>query len=188
MPSLQDILNAIQLKARYLFGIAALGALMLLMSQSWAEAFGVEKFREDYRGGIGIVTLTAGVFWVVQLFAVYERWSRERRRRRSVLAMLDSLSPEEMLLLAYCVIRNCRTITLDVTDRVACALASKGLLYRPAGTYSPLSYPFAVPDFLWAHLLMNPVKVLGSTPADDPELHAAFDGLERHMSRFDRRL
>lgn len=165
-----DWLKVIQLKARFLFGIWLIGAFILFLPDRFADEFGIKTIRENYRGWIGIGTLAAFAFWLVQLIPSFQNRRAIKKIREEIIQSVNSLSPEEQLLLAFCLWRNQQTITLEITHRAAGALVAKGMLIRADGIGDTLAWPFTVPDFLWNHLRLNHQLILRGTDPNDPQL------------------
>lgn len=186
MSAWADWLKAIQLKPRFLFGLFFLGVVVLGMPDCWSDFLGFACIRHQYRGLISVGTIAAFVFWVVQLVPVIRQRIRTARARKQVIASIDSLAMEERLLLAYCIARGQRTVTLELTDRVAQALATKGLLVRATGTSSILAWPFTIVDFVWEYLNDNPGRLFGDSPPTTQQQLAFFQRMDEHIHRHDR--
>jgi hypothetical protein len=185
MSSLPEWIKAIvELKPRIFFGIWLFGAIILLLPGSVVDWLGVTGIRSSYRGWIAIATIAAVVLWFVQLVPSVRGWLGQRRARREVLAAIDTLSSEEMVVLAYCLVSQRQTITLRVTDRDIAALVDKGLM-APAAEGSVLEFPYTVPGFVWRYMCKNPQRLLKGIKPDDPRLQRAFIALEERIGRYD---
>jgi len=185
MNTWSDWLKIIQMKPRFLFGLWFLGSLVLFLPNEIANAFGIQDIRSRFQGYIGVGTLAAFAFWCVQLIPIYQSRKREREAWQKVIDSIKSLSPEEWLLVAYCLARNQKTITLEITHRAAGALATKGILIMSSGVGNKLAWPFTIPDFLWAHFKANPQLIFDRIEVNDPLLQARFEELEKHIKRYD---
>ena len=177
-----DWVKAIQLKPRFLFGLWLLGALVLACPSSVAEFLGLAVIRDRYRPWVGLGTLAAFAFWLVQLVP----WIRDKRHIRAyrtrALEELDGLSPRERFLLQYCVIKQVRTVYLEIDDGAANALCSKGLMRRVPGVGDMWKWPFTLPGFVWDYLCANPQSVFSDMVPDDPELLSRIEQFERRLA------
>jgi hypothetical protein len=180
-----DWLKVIQLKPRFLFGIWLIGALILFSSNGFADELGIKTIRENYRGWIGIGTLAAFAFWLVQLIPEYRAARNVKRMRDETIHSISSLASEERLLLALCLNRNQQTITLEITHRAAGALVAKNMLIMASGVGNQLAWPFTIPDFLWHYIRAKPQSIYAGMDPNDFELQAAFRRIESHVRRWD---
>lgn len=187
MSAWPDWLKLIQLKPRFLFGIWLLGALLLFLPQPIAAAFGIIEIRDAIRGWIGLLTLLAFTFWIVQLLPLWHTRRAVKRARAQAFRSLQSLSAEEWLLVAYCLNRRQQTITLELTHAAAGALKAKGIFIMAGGVGNTLAWPFTIPDFLWDYLNRNPHVILAGIDPNDPQLQARFEEIEHHIHRHDFR-
>ncbi len=185
MSAWPDWLKVIQLKPRFLFGLWLCGALILFLPDTAANALGMHIIRQTYRGWIGLGTLAAFSFWLVQLIPLYHGKRRAKKIRAQIIGSLNSLSPEEWLLIAYCLERNQQTLTLEITHRAAGALSAKGIFVRSAGIGNQLAWPYTIPDFLWHYLTANRHVIFNGIEPSDPQLQAKFEEIEGHIRRHD---
>ena len=176
----------LQLKPRFLFGIWLVGLMLLFFPDEWATKFGFRNIVENYRGWIGLGTIVAFAFWLVQLVPFWQQERAVKRYKMKVLQSLSSLSFDELFLLAFCVNRSQRTLTLEVTHRAANALKAKGLLEMASGNGNITAWAYTVPDFVWEHLCKNPQILFPKSENEQPQVQARFDELESYMRRHDR--
>lgn len=179
------IKTIIELRPRLLFVLSALGGALLMLPEKATQALGLERTLSDHRGWVGAATLLLFALWVAQMIPSIRRWRKGRGARRSALAALDSLSPEERLLLIYCLARNQQTLTLKVGHRAASALVSKGLLAMAGGIGDTLAWPHTIPNFVWRHIRSYPQTVLRGVKLEDPGLRQALNNLDEHIRRYD---
>jgi hypothetical protein len=123
-----DWLKVIQLQPRFLFGLWVFGALLLFLPPHAATSLGVVTIRDHYRPWIGLGTLGAFAFWLVQLLPAMSRRLSSSKYQATVLKNLNGLTREERFQLAYCIHRGQRTLYLRITDAAAQSLRNKGLL------------------------------------------------------------
>jgi hypothetical protein len=177
-----DWLKAIQLKARYLFGLWLLGLLILLMPKAWADALRITPIRDTAGGVIGIATMAALVFWLVALLQTFQDWRERCKRRTAIRLSLDTLSRQERWLLAYCLIRKRQTLLLSrisSSGNVAAGLCQKGLMIPAAGVQNRFAWPYSIPPFVWRELRRRQRAL---APENDTELTAMrqyFQDLDR---------
>ncbi len=188
MSWLSDSLKVIQLKPRFLCGIWLIGMLVLFFPNGLATMFGFREIREHFRGWIGLGTIVAFAFWLVQLVPSWQQARAIKKYRRRIIETLTSLSADEWLLLAFCVHRNQRTLTLEVTHRAVNALKAKGLIVMASGVGNNLAWAYTIPDFVWEHLNKNLNILFPNNEQEMPEIQAGFDELDGHMRRYDRGL
>ena len=186
MTAFPDLLKVIQLKPRFLFGLSLVGLLLIFFPDALAAKFGFGEIRGTYRGWIGVGTIIAFAFWLVQLVPAWLQMRDAKRYRSEVLGRIESLSPEEWLLLAFCVNRSQQTLTLEVTHRAANALKAKGLLAMAGGVGNQLAWPYTVPGFVWSHISGDSRVLFPHEEHENPQVQARFDELDRYMRRHDR--
>jgi hypothetical protein len=179
---LPDWLKVIQLQPRFLLGLWVLGALLLFLPANLATPLGIVTLRDHYRPWIGVGTLAAFAFWLVQLVpAIAKRWS-SRKYRAGILKNLDGLTREERFELAYCIHRGQRTVYLKVIDSAAQSLCGKGLfIHGERG--SILSVPFTIPLFVWDYIRANPQTILPEADWRRADLLEAFEVFEQGIKR-----
>ena len=170
-----DWLKVIQLKPRFLFAICVLGVVILWLPQSLADIFGVAEIRQVHRTWIGLVTLAGFIFWMVQLLPCLTEWNLQRKLPKLALEAIESLSEEEKLILAYCLVKNQRTILLPISNPAVAALCDKWLLEK-AEEGNILRYPYTVPLQVWRRLAVYQDQLLpnGLTA----EVRRTFDDFE----------
>jgi Super-infection exclusion protein B len=165
-----------------LFGIFAVCAIFWILPTSIANYLRVADFRELHRTAVSLVGGTAFVLWAVQLWPLFVRLARSKLRaskdRSQTLRNLETLSRDELFVLAFCLDRNQRTVALYPFGQRATALVQKGLLV-PANYGTALEFNHTIPDFVWDELQRRRNEIL---PADTYELEAIkfeFDEFER---------
>lgn len=178
-------LKIFQLKPRFLFGVCALGLIILFSPDFVLQIFGIKLFHDSFRGLIGLITLIALVFWIIQLIPSFSSWRRTNKARARILESLDSLSIEERLLLMYCLHRNQQTISLEVIHRDATALTSKGIFVMASGVNDQLAWPFNVPNWLWKEIKANPALVFKGLDPASAAIQNRFQQLTNHIRRHD---
>lgn len=184
MTTWTDWLKVIELKPRFLFAIWLVGSLVIFLPEPVAERLGTQEIRETLSPWLGLGTLAAFSFWLVQLIPLYREIRARQRYRAAAIRALDSISPEEWVLVAYCLKQNQQTITLSMIDREACSLEARGLLQRADGIGNRLSWPYTIPTFLWEHLLTNRGQFMGKAPFPRAEVEARLLGLHQHIHRY----
>lgn len=175
-----EIKEVLDTKAKLLIPIFLFGLLVLFISETLAQKFGVEEIRKSYRGFVGIGTLALGSILAVQFVANGWKWRKGKKACREALKALESLGPREYLYLAYCVSRNRQSIVLRLGDHDGGALVQKGLL-QPAGSGEQLAYPFTIPVPVWNHLRKNCETFL-LRATQQPDFEKAFDDLDFKMA------
>src|SRR5262249_34684502 len=78
--TLGDWTKIFDLKPRYLFAVWFIGAMLLLSPPIVSSRFGFSTVVSNYRGWIGLLTLSFFTLWLIQLFAHY----REETKRRNL--------------------------------------------------------------------------------------------------------
>jgi len=159
-----DFLKAIQLPPRFLFAAAAVGLLFLLMPEPWAEWLGIRVLREGIKGWIALAAACAFFFGWAQLVPSLLLQVRRRRAKREMLKSLDSLSPDERVLLGYCAYRERRTVLLQLASaegNCAHGLCQKGIMEEASGSGSILGWPFTISAEVWPAVLSRRDVLLG---------------------------
>lgn len=180
-----DWLKAIQLKPRFLFGAFLLTALLLFAPPELLNKLGLSIQGTSWQPYVGLVCLGCFILWLIQTIPSINAWRYQRNNQQLVIDRLSSLSLGEWTILWYCLDKNQQTVGLSATDKIATSLASKGILYVPAGQYSILAYPYSIPDFLWNYLIKNKERIFNKIPLEESEVRARVLGLEQHIHRHD---
>lgn len=175
-----DWLKAIQLKARYLFGIFIFGCVILLLPDNIADKFGFLEIRKVYRGWIGLATIGSFSFWLIQLAPSILSIRANKAKRKTVLEHIHSLSQNEMLIVAYCLYKNQNTISLPMTNSAASALCHKGLMVR-ALQGSTLKMPYTFQPFVWDHLQSIKCNIIPRDIKNHPNILINFEQFENLM-------
>jgi len=162
-----DWFKAIQLKPRFLFGFFILGILILLLPKDFAYFFGITDLRNQYRGWIGVGTLAAFCFWLVQLWPKFRDWLDARQEEKKVLKNLNTLTKKEYLVLAFRLHRGTQrwneteeTREIDFGEygdskhEIYSSLFQQGLLLEESVSI------YQIPLFVWKHLQKNKSKFL----------------------------
>jgi len=170
MTDISGWLKAIQLPPRFLAGFAIIGGSLLAMPQKWAEWLHVTAATSQYRWIVTTVTGVAAVFWLVQMIPTAASQVQLWRLRRHSLTRMDTLGVMERAVLAYCLIKNVRTVVLYEHHAVAQSLVGKGLLvFSGTRAANARSYPFGVPDHVWRYIQDNPKSILSDWNPSNPE-------------------
>jgi hypothetical protein len=187
----ESVVKAVQLKPRYLFGIALAGFVVaLLLPDSLSDYLGMTTVLSVGRGWVSLAAILAFCLGIVQLFPSVQEWWCARKHRAIMLAQLDSLSKEEKLLLAYCVSRKRRTLLLDLNStpaNVAAGLSQKGLMQPAMGTQNIFAWPHTVPTFVWEEIVVRYADFMNPQSAAAVEWeHRLFQKLDWSTSGQDR--
>src|SRR5258708_29842103 len=149
--SILDFVKEILLKPTLLFAAWFIGALLLFIPSRYLDYLALTWFRDEYRKWIGPATVIAFAAWVSQVGAQhlwpwtqFKRWSRKSKLES--LEHVNSLSPDEIAVLLFCLSRDQRTIVLPCYAPVASSLRMKGLLApAPIGTLLQYRRTIAMP-------------------------------------------
>lgn len=146
---LKDLIVLKPLPASILF-LACL--IVLIIPDKFATFLAIREFRAQYRPWISILTIIAGVTLLCHLiryrFTQFKRW----KMRREVIKQLFSLSPDERLILYFCIRNNSTTVYAPHGNSTLQALCSKGLMREGNGTGIILSWPYLIPQWIWKYL------------------------------------
>ena len=162
-------LKLLHLEPRTLFGIVLLGVILLFGKENFLTIFGLEIFRNDYRGWIGIITLISAIFFLIQLLPWIQNIYHQYRYEQKVIEYLSSLSREESLLLLYCKRKKQQSLSLPVTHGTAKSLVSKGIMQQAGGNGSMMEWPYTISNTVWTKII-NDETILPHL-ASDEELH-----------------
>jgi hypothetical protein len=177
-----DWLKEVLLKPHIIFAIALGGCLLLFLPATYLDYFGLTPFRDEYRKWIGLTTFVALVILVAKVGGFGWSWIQEVRWRRSFRAEsiehLNTLSPQEQLIILACLLYNRRTITLDIADEAASALREKGILESASIGKLVSGFPHTIPKHVWRHLLAKREELL---PSDEEELNEIREIIEERL-------
>lgn len=168
MGVISDFANAIQLKSRYLFGITIVGVILLFSPENWMESLGLLSLRNDFKGIVGIITLTSGVFGVVQLIPYLQDRKLRSDTVKSIEGAFSGLSIEECALIAEMIAKGQQTTYVSMTAyggghtyfAAAQTLCSKGILIQPSGAFDSRSVPFVMSQVAWKYICKNRNSIL----------------------------
>ena len=104
---------------RQLFGLAVIGLLILALSESVMEFFGLQNFRASYKPFIGLATFVMLVWGFVQSWPILQRKIEGHKYMQLVIKRLDSLGKDELFLLLYCLENNTQTVYLELAHAAA---------------------------------------------------------------------
>lgn len=143
------------LRPRYSFCVWL--TCILILGVPFPAVLRLDEIRTRYAAYLTATALFTFIVWVVEL--VLFRWNSfvanriASIQRREVIAQLDSLSPDELFLLARAVILNVQTVRWKSDHDEVHSLVAKGLITPVPhdGTFG--SKPYTVPRFVWAHLV-----------------------------------
>ena len=187
MDWLKSVFRWIQLSPRFLVGLAICCMLLVFLPDSVSRLVGIDEFRESARGWLFIVGAVSLVFSGVQLAPRVSQSARRRLGVRRTLKRLDTLSQEELELLAYCLVRNRQTLVLSMGSQagnVATGLSQKGLLDVGTGLQHVLAVPHSITDCVWKKLSQDRDAILARAQGNrsDDEIRSLFDRLDYLVS------
>jgi hypothetical protein len=96
---------------------------------------------------IGWIKRKGAEIWTAQ-----KAKERQQGHERTVLALLDTLSPEEEQTLAWLLQNNRKSLIGERGTRVLHSLQVKGLLLPATGEGEVFNWPFLPPEFVWLEL------------------------------------
>lgn len=176
----------VDLKPKFLFGVWFLGVLILFLPKDISDELGFTSAIDPYKGLIGLITLAAFIFWLVQLepWTRITQWRSAYKKRIQINRVdqdITALSPDEKLRLAYCLDRNRTYIVLDINDPIAISLRRKGILIPNPSSESPYR-AHRVSELAWEQLQKNKSKLFQESFWHDPQVRHSFDQLD-HLQR-----
>jgi hypothetical protein len=152
-----DILKAIDLRARFLFGAAFLGVVAL----SFPDVFPFAKSGAEFRPWIILGTLASLTVALIKAYDPAARPVHESRRRNAVIADLGKLSEWELEALLGSVDRGTRSLShndnLGIRGLPA-PLVARGILERAEGRPRSAVDTYVIPAFVWQHLKDNEAR------------------------------
>ncbi|MDF1875796.1 superinfection exclusion B family protein [Sulfurimonas sp. SAG-AH-194-I05] len=160
-------LKLLHLEPRTLFGIVLLGSILLFGTEEFLTTFGLELFRNDYKGWIGIITLISAIFFLIQLLPWIQNIYHQYKYEQKVIEYLSSLSREESLLLLYCKRKKQQSLSLPVTHGTAKSLVSKGIMEQAGGNGSMMEWPYTVSNIVWKKILTDETVLPHIVPDDE---------------------
>ena len=167
-----DWLKDFLAKPHIIFAICLVGCVLLFLPSTYLDYFGLTQLRDEYRKWIGLATVLSMAVLLAKAGGFGWSWLQEvrwgRTARAESLTFLETLSPEEQLVLISCLLHNRRTITLDYADSAASSLREKGLLVSASVGKLITGFPHTIPSHVWKHLQGKQDEWL---PTDEGELN-----------------
>ncbi len=182
---LKDWLKVIQLRARYLFGIWIISLFFLFLPENLTSKFGFSLIIDEYRGWIGIITVCAFFFWIIQLIPIISKYLANRKQqiefRNKIEEHITTLSMEELIIIAFCLTRNQRTVNLPITYSAINSLRDKGFV-TIATQGSIISCPFTIPSYVWNILQINRYLIIPDELLERNDFRNALNRFEDDMN------
>ena len=162
MAWIAELQKLIHLKARYIFGAWAFGALLIFLPPAIIQQMHVE-IPEVVKPWLGFGTLAAFVLWLVQVFLLgwelFGSWRMTKKAKARALRQFDSLSQGERDIFLICLSNNQRTLNRAITDSEMQSLITKGLMARASGVGNMMSWSFTIPQHIWEYVKENEEKL-----------------------------
>lgn len=174
MPSIGEVIGALQLRPRLLFAICVVSGAPLVLPGAAVEKLGFDGMLQQHRGWFGSVFTVSVAVLLAHGTAEGWGWLRgriqEKRRLAAVEASLRALTPEEARVLSYYVDQKTRTHYFAINDGIACGLEDGGILYRASETVRRFNrVPFNLQLHAWNYLMKHPdVLAIGRQAAQAP--------------------
>lgn len=148
------ILKIIDLKARIIFAIWLIGALLIFLPDQIKTKMAV-TIPEPIRPYIGFITLVTFVLWIVlatvQIVSILKKIITEKKVQSEILDQLKTLSTKERDIFIFCLMNKQTTIHRNIVDGAVNSLLAKCLLSTKMQG-NRLAMPFIIPTFVWKHL------------------------------------
>lgn len=147
----------------FLGGLSIFFLAIWQLPPAWFEGAPSDFIRSN-RGYFGVAfTATASIISVQMLrlaYLLYKRKDYEDKRRKAITSQINTLSLDELYVIAYCIGHKVRTVVLRFDEPVTRALISKGLLVRGDDLGHLYGDPLQVPDEVWDVLVSNEAIIL----------------------------
>lgn len=156
--NLELVGRLLELVAKYSWAVMFLCGFILFVPEETAKRIGTSEFRDNYRGIWWILFVFAGALWAGnivssvggRIYSARRNRTEKALKKQAVIRRLESLSDEERMWIAYCLLKNTQTLTADATHHIARSLTNKGILIQGSGHI--LGLPFHIDDAVWEHL------------------------------------
>lgn len=164
-------LAKLALRPRYAFCVWVTSLLILLVPLP--EFLQIGKIQQDYGTYIGIGAVFAFIVWAVEIVIfggerVGEKLAT-RKKKRDILDNLDSLSSDELFLLARALFLGIQTVSWRTDHDEVSSLVAKGLLEKVPHESTYGSKPYTIPRFVWTHLLRHKTAIIERAKALSPD-------------------
>jgi len=159
---LDTILSFINKTAAQAFAVSLMsGAFLALRERAW---FGFERLPEFSEPSAGILLLVSSTVWIGSLLKIcadqiinqinkIQMRRKNTKREARIIESLSELNDGELKVLSYLVVNNQQHFVAPSNDHALTPLIKKGLLvYTAAGLEDLMSYPYAVPQFVWERI------------------------------------
>lgn len=171
-----------------IFGLWLITACLLFLPEHIANAFGISALRNQYRGWIGMVSLSLLCWWIVQMVPHANARYVDKKAKSALPAKITStlvtLNAMERLVLYHCLNTNVQTIYLPFGFPYAASLSSKGLLNAaPPPGRSP-SWPYTIPDDVWGFIRTHPELVVSPEDLQKHEFQYAYSRFEQDVRSY----
>lgn len=148
------VVEILQLAPRYLAPVGLVAAVLLFSPPEWLEKVGVAQLAQDNRPVLGVALLFSGAVTLLAgagaVLRGLRRWNFRRKRSRSVVKRLMTLTEDEKHILRYYIRYQTRSNTLRPHDGVVQGLVSAGLIYRAANLGSIVEgFAFNITEEAW---------------------------------------
>jgi hypothetical protein len=181
-----DWLKILELKPRHIFGALLFLGILIFVPKNLAEKLGIFAFRQTIDLYLGVAFIGLFCLWLVQIYPILQNKFLTKHYQKAILGKLETLSQDEWLLLTYCLEKHQQTVSLEFTDRDATALATKGLLKRPSGSFDVLAWPFMVPDYVWKELLNQRESFVSRYTFEPGQFEYLLKNIDNRIHRHDR--
>jgi len=168
--------------------IAALYFSVLLVPEPYATQIGFKELRESKASIQGIpwlpimslIGLSSTVFAICQIIRLFLAGRSRAQERKKILETLGYLSHGERRLLAYCLVKQQKTVCRSAIDQDASGLISHGLM-EVRHAQNLLAVPYVVRPFVWEHITQNPQTVVGDIPLDSKEMKELVQRMDQEI-------
>lgn len=130
---------------------------IILLPNNLAEYLAISEFRINYKTIIGIIIIVCSIFLICHLLRfVFLKlktkigdWIKINKLEKEISNILESLSYQEKLILAFCLRINSLTMYAPLGNPVILGLCSKGIMEQASGTGLPWAWTYTIERNIW---------------------------------------
>lgn len=189
---IETIVKVVETSAKYAWGLFVVCVFVLFCPKQIATQIGILEIRSQYLGYWWVLLIFSVSICIGLLFSKFWQWLSAHRQKsakrkqakkgkQAIIARLYSLNESEQKWIAYCLLKNIRTLHATQINSAANSLLSKNIVIHGSGSMTAL--PFTIVDFVWEYLLIHKEDFLPINAENDPALVNNLEDYESGLRR-----
>lgn len=189
---IETIAKLVETSAKYAWGLFVVCVFILFCPEKIATQIGILDIRSQYLGYWWVLLVFSLSICIGLWFSNFLNWLSARRKRieqnkqaekgrRAIIDKLNSLNDLEHRWIAYCLLKNVRTLHATQINPTANSLLSKRIVSCGPGAVTSL--PFTIVDFVWEHLLIFKEEFLPADIENDQVIVRNLESFENSLRR-----